>query len=97
MSERLDLVQQQIATIEAERDLFLRPGVAPEESPPTPGTDLEPAAAIALLSRFRGIGANDATLLTHEVFYRSFRNRRDLASWAGLTPRRNGAQVGTRT
>jgi len=31
-----------------------------------------------------GIGANDATLLGAEVFYRDFRNRRELASWAGL-------------
>ncbi len=31
-------------------------------------------------------GVNDATLLAHEVFYREFRNRRELAGWAGLTP-----------
>ena len=25
-------------------------------------------------------------ILTHEVFYRGFRNRRELASWVGVTP-----------
>ena len=41
---------------------------------------------IVALARLMGIGANDATLLTHEAFYRGFRNRRELAGWAGLTP-----------
>ncbi len=43
-------------------------------------------ASIAMLSRLKGIGVNDATLLTHEVFSRNFRNRRELAGWVGLTP-----------
>ena len=38
------------------------------------------------MTRLKGIGANDATLLTHEIFYRDFRNRRELASWVGMTP-----------
>ncbi len=42
--------------------------------------------SIAVLARLKGTGANDLTLLTHEVFYRQFRKRRELASWAGLTP-----------
>ena len=86
LSERLGLVQQQIGAIESERDLVLQARVTPEESPPSTGTGLEPTATIATLARLKGIGANDATLLTHEVFYRQFRNRRELASWAGLTP-----------
>ena len=39
-----------------------------------------------MLTQLRGIGANDATLLTHEIFYRGFRNRRELAGWVGITP-----------
>ena len=39
-----------------------------------------------MLTRLKGIGPNDATLLTHEVFYRDFRNRRELASWVGIAP-----------
>ena len=41
---------------------------------------------IARLVGLRGIGATDAAVLVHEVFRREFRNRRQLASWTGLTP-----------
>lgn len=41
---------------------------------------------IDALCRIRGIGANFATVLTREVFYRSFDNRRQLASYVGITP-----------
>jgi transposase len=34
----------------------------------------------------RGIGAELATVLTREVFYRPFQNRRQVASYVGLTP-----------
>ena len=40
----------------------------------------------AALVRLRGIGPNDALLLDTELFYRDFRNRRELASLAGLAP-----------
>lgn len=40
----------------------------------------------AALARLRGIGPNDALLLDTELFYRDFRNRRELASLAGLAP-----------
>ena len=32
------------------------------------------------------MGSNDATSLVNEVFYRKFRNGRELASWIGLVP-----------
>ncbi len=41
---------------------------------------------IGALCRIRGIGANFAAVLTREVFYRSFNNRRQLASYVGITP-----------
>jgi transposase len=41
---------------------------------------------IAALCRIRGIGENFASVLTREVFYRSFDNRRQLASYVGITP-----------
>ena len=50
------------------------------------GSDTQAAAKIATLTRLKGIGENDATVLVHEIFYRDFRNRRELASWVGLTP-----------
>ncbi len=40
----------------------------------------------AVLVQLKGIGANDAVLLQHEVLYRDFRNRREIAGWAGLAP-----------
>jgi len=41
---------------------------------------------IAALCRIRGIGENFAAVLTREVFYRSFDNRRQIASYVGVTP-----------
>lgn len=38
------------------------------------------------LHRLHGIGAETATVLAREAFYRQFDNRRQLASFAGLTP-----------
>ena len=44
------------------------------------------AHSAAVLVTLRGIGDNDALLLSTELFYREFRNRRELASMAGLAP-----------
>ncbi|HXR00955.1 MAG TPA: IS110 family transposase [Pseudomonas sp.] len=44
------------------------------------------AGKIVALQGIRGIGDNFAAVLTHEVFYRSFGNRRQLASYVGITP-----------
>jgi transposase len=41
---------------------------------------------ITALQRIRGIGENFAAVLALEVFYRSFDNRRQLASYVGITP-----------
>lgn len=41
---------------------------------------------ITALQRIRGIGENFAAVLTREVFYRAFDNRRQLASYVGITP-----------
>jgi len=41
---------------------------------------------INALQRIRGIGENFAAVLAREVFYRSFGNRRQLASYVGITP-----------
>ncbi len=51
---------------------------------PDPAPDR--AHCAAALVRLRGIGANDALLLGAELFHRDFRNRRELASLAGLAP-----------
>lgn len=41
---------------------------------------------ITALQRIHGIGANFATMLMREVLYRSFANRRQLASYVGIAP-----------
>jgi len=53
--------------------------------------DLTPAAAqmaqrSELLLRLKSLGPAFATTLTSEVFYKDFRNRREVASYFGLTP-----------
>src|SRR6266704_490796 len=56
----------------------------------TPAADLTPAAAqmaqrSELLRRLKFLGPAFATTLTNEVFYKDFRNRREVASYFGLT------------
>ena len=84
--ERLALVHKQIAAIEAERDAIARAGADLSAADTLEGSDEHAAAKIAAVAQLKGIGNNDATLLQHEVFYRDFRNRKELASWAGLAP-----------
>ena len=91
LAERLGLVMRQIEAIEADRDAAVHRAEAERGEAATPpraaaGSKARADASIAALARLKGIGANDATLLAHEVFYRRFDNRRELASWAGLTP-----------
>ena len=63
-------------------------GTAETAPPPAAAPEPEPDCShqAALLARLRGIGPNDALLLEAELFYREFRNRRQLASMAGLAP-----------
>ena len=77
----LSVVEDQIAEVEAERDRLVEGDGARGA-----GREGDPGAMAARLVRLRGVGANDAAVLAHEVFWREFRNRRELASWAGLAP-----------
>ena len=86
LAERLGLVLRQVEAIEGERDAAARAGASVHRAAAAAGSAEQASATIAALAGLKGIGANDATLLTHEVFYREFHNRRELASWAGLTP-----------
>jgi transposase len=71
--ERLDLVRRQIAAVEAARAALVQ-----EEAPaPSPA---------GLLMRLRGIGPEFATVLWLEGLFRHFKNRRQLAAYAGLAP-----------
>ena len=44
-----------------------------------------PGAARELM-RLKGVGSNDVIMLEIEVLWRGFRNRREVAAWAGLAP-----------
>ena len=48
--------------------------------------DSAAASKIAALQRIRGIGENFSAVLVREVLYRPFANRRQLASYVGITP-----------
>jgi transposase len=73
--ERLELVLRQIEDIERARDAALR----------CPKPDTRGQAQAQQLVRLRGIAATSASVLAHEVFYRRFDNRRQVASLVGLT------------
>ena len=75
--QRLEIVIGMIKTIEAERDAFAS---AKTE------TERRSAKKIRDLAKIKSIGPEFATTLVGEVFYRSFDNRKQLASYVGLTP-----------
>ena len=70
--ERTEVLLRQIAEVEAERDALLRPE--------------REAAAAPLLMRLKGIGAEFASVLRFEAFFRRFDNQRQLSAFAGLAP-----------
>ena len=75
LRRRLVLILELIHEMEAERAKALAAKV-----------DDAMIRKIADLQRIRGIGANFSTVLAREVLYRSFANRRQLASYVGIAP-----------
>src|SRR4029077_15308512 len=75
--QRLELVIGMIKTIEAERDAIASAKIETEHGS---------AKRIQDLAKIKCIGPEFATTLVGEVFYRSFDNRKQLASYVGLTP-----------
>lgn len=75
LRRRLVLVLELIRELEAERAQAL-----------AAAADDAMARKIIALQRIRGIGENFAAVLVREVFYRSFANRRHLASYVGIVP-----------
>lgn len=71
--QRLALVQEQLREIERERDLAPTPCQATERKRQQ-------------LLRLNGIGTAIAPILSREVYYRQFANRRQVASFIGLAP-----------
>jgi transposase len=74
--DRLELVLEHLAEVEAERDALAPAQVASDQAAPL----------IMQLIRLKGVGPETATILAREVFYRGFTNRKAVASYAGLTP-----------
>jgi transposase len=73
--ERLQLVARQIGELEAQRAREIREDPSPQ------------GEQTRRLMKLKGIGSNGAWLLVREFFsWRQIRNRRELASLAGLTP-----------
>ena len=60
-------MERQITQVEAERDAVARSGAKLSIAEVPEGSDAQAAAKIASLTRLKGIGENNATLLTHEV------------------------------
>lgn len=75
LRRRLILILELIRETEAERAEAL-----------AAAADDAMAQKIMALQRIRGVGANFAAVLGREVFYRSFANRRQLASYVGIAP-----------
>ena len=73
--DRIELVQRQLAAVEAERERILRSDQVALKNAPG-----------QLLLRLRGIGPEFASVLWLEGLYRHFTNRRQLAAFAGLAP-----------
>ena len=75
LRRRLVLTMELIRELDAEREETLE------------ATADEPACQkIAALRRIRGVGENFSAVLVREVLYRPFANRKQLASYVGLTP-----------
>jgi transposase len=72
--DRLELLLEQLKAVEAERNALLEPA-----------NDAAPVAVQALAG-LRGIGPEFAAVLWSECLFRSFRNRRQVAAYAGLAP-----------
>ncbi len=77
------VIVKQLAAIEDARAERVAPSTRPDGTPSMEATLVQPV----------GIGANDANLLGAEVFYRDFRNRRELDAWAGLPATRWSAGI----
>src|SRR4051812_2592100 len=72
--DRLELLLEQLKAVEAERNAVLEPA-----------NDAAPVA-VQVLAGLRGIGPEFTAMLWSECLFRSFRNRRQVAAYAGLAP-----------
>ncbi len=98
---RLELAMQQLAAVEAVRDAAFAAERTVTPACVAAGTEKRKGAAGrkdasaalpcgdgpgARLLRLKGVGPETASVLAGEAFFRDFRNRREVASYAGLAP-----------
>lgn len=76
---RLELLLEQIAELDAEREAALKAATADMQAP----VQLQQTRT---LRRLLAIGPETSAVLANEVFYRPFQNRRQLAGYVGLMP-----------
>jgi transposase len=74
--DRLEVLLEQLKTVEAERDALLKPA----------SDEAAAASPAAMLVRLKGIGPETAAVLWTEGLFRPFDNRRHVAAYAGLAP-----------
>jgi transposase len=74
--QRMELVLRMLKEIDAERNAIASARMSTHTN----------AKKIQDFVKLKAIGPEIATVLTGEVFYRPFNNRRELASYVGLTP-----------
>ena len=82
MSAEVDRLRRRLALkLELIRELDAERATAFDTVPDDAG-----CRKIAALRRIRGVGDNIAAVLVREVLYRPFANRKQVASYVGLTP-----------
>src|SRR5260221_8293941 len=74
--QRLELVVEMIATLEAERNAIVEDEASTHVN----------AKKIQNLHKLKAIGPEFAAVLVGEIFHRDFNNRRQLASYVGFAP-----------
>ena len=84
--ERLCVSERQIKEIEATQAAAIQRTLDKTASPTEKGRGVGGIGQTALLMRLKGLGQVGASVLSREVFYRHFDNRREVASYFGLTP-----------
>ncbi len=90
--DRLELLLDQIAAVEAGRDAMLA-RQAEAETAQSEQSVRDAPARVQKLMELNGLGAETVAKLETEAFYRSFDNRRQLAAFVGLagTPWKSGS------
>lgn len=73
-------------TREHARLMLMRDQLAALEEAQTPAVPAQTAERQDLLRRLKALGPAFTATLTNEVFYKDFRNRREVASYVGLAP-----------